>query len=447
MNSLYNLNREENAPKILEHDKTEYTYSYLLTNNVSSLYAYPVINHGDEWYRSASCIPYDGTPFTIENDVVKTSSSDPTGVLLRYLTGDQFCSVYCYNKNGWGSSHDRIVFFKDFALDCIINRFPEAIGAFTIITKEIGGGKREFSFTYIITNKASVSQYTPSFFAMDSYAKSNSENLINLRRTDILLFMLSECFGYSIEKMSSISFEWNCFQNLENLHPRQYDTLNYLYPRNYPSKRPLKELFYTEFISNAVCVANVKVYNYGLYADSVDKNINRVLNYIIDFPDFITDLPPKHYSHVSRALYFAATHFNDKKINEYIFAFAYYLLSKAAEHTNLPYFIFLRCDLINERLEAAHSAARKIFPTDSSNSIENVVDYCLLADYLLIKLHDLPFFRNSDDITIRCEALLNRKFMAGTDYKYIYDLLSVEQSSFISKLNLSVNKGEFVVQK
>ena len=72
-------NQKQDKSNIQTHNPDEYEYPYLYTHDLSHLYAYPIINHGEEWYRDASCIPYDNTAFCIENEVVKKHSVHTSG--------------------------------------------------------------------------------------------------------------------------------------------------------------------------------------------------------------------------------------------------------------------------------------------------------------------------------------------------------------------------------
>ena len=98
---------------------------------------------------------------------------------------------------------------------------------------------------------------------MNAYKQSLSPNLINLRRTDILLVLLSTYYGYSLKDLSD-NFNWNIFKSRDIDSKEEQEILNYLYPNEYPSVYTEEEICYAEFINNCICIANVNNYSHGL---------------------------------------------------------------------------------------------------------------------------------------------------------------------------------------
>ena len=114
---------------------------------------------------------------------------------------------------------------------------------------------KEHCFTFIITED----KFTPDLpqnFSIDAYKQSLSPNLINLRRTDILLVLLSTYYGYSLKDLSD-NFNWNIFKSRDIDSKEEQEILNYLYPNEYPSVYTEEEICYAEFINNCICIANV----------------------------------------------------------------------------------------------------------------------------------------------------------------------------------------------
>lgn len=423
-------NQKQDKSNIQTHNPDEYEYPYLYTHDLSHLYAYPIINHGEEWYRDASCIPYDNTPFCIENEVVKKHSGDDLGVLLHYLTGDRFCSIYGYVKTSWYSPSNctKLVFFKGFALDCIIHLYREAIGAFTIVEPEIGATKREFSFTYIITDKRSSKLYCPLNYHTDIYGNySTPKSLTDIKRIDIILYILSAMLGYSIVDLAS-NFDWNKLLNYHVKSKLEQAVLNYIYPQNFQSPYSKEEIYYPEFVNNFICIANVNAYNYQIDADTINKNYNRFINIMEEFPDFLNKVPSRYYSHLSRALYFTACHFNDVRINDRLFTLAYIMLNKALEITKMVYLAFLRCSLIEERYTSAIYMISKLYPQLPPNKIEEKVREIQLADYLLVEQYIPNYISPKENIAIRCKQTIKKQFY-NYDIDEIYAIVSDVQNT------------------
>ncbi|MRX94385.1 hypothetical protein [Parabacteroides goldsteinii] len=441
-------NQERETSEIQIHDVDEYEYPYLYTHNLSNLYAYPIINHGDEWYRDASCIPYDNTAFCIENEVVKKHSGDELGILLHYLTGDRFCSIYGYvNTSLYSPSNcNKLVFFKGFALDCIIHIYPEAVGAFTIVVPEIGATKREFSFTYIITDKPSSKSYCPLNYLTDIYGGySIPKSVTDIRRTDIILYILSAMLGYSIADLTS-NFDWNKLLNQHVKSKLEQAVFNYIYPQNFQSPYSEEEICYSEFVNNFICIANVNAYNYRMDADTINKNYIRFFNIMDTFPTFLNKVPSLHYSHLSRALYFTAYHFDDVRVNDRLFILAYNMLNRAFETTRMIYFSFLRCSLIEERYTSAISMISKLYPQLPLEEIEEKVGEIQLADYLLVEKYIPNYISPKDDIAIRCNQIIDNLFYYY-DIDDVYTQVSDVQKIINHRLSLFANSSDFLNRK
>ncbi len=113
---------------------SNYPTPYLRTNKKKTYLLIQLLAMVMKNFVIFSCIPYNGTPFSIENEVVNNEDSE-YGILLHYITGDNMCSIYGYEINDMYNerfSH-RIVFFKGLALDYIIKLYPKTVGAFSII--------------------------------------------------------------------------------------------------------------------------------------------------------------------------------------------------------------------------------------------------------------------------------------------------------------------------
>lgn len=428
-------NRRQN---IQTHNPNEYEYPYLYTHDLSHLYAYPIINHGDEWYRDASCIPCDNTSFCMENEVVKKTEGDDLGVLLHYLSGDHFCSIYGYVKMSWYSPSNctKLVFFKGFALDCIIHLYPEAVGAFTIVEPEIGATKREFSFTYIITDKRSSKPYIPLSYDMDIYGNNSiPKSLMDIKRTDIILYMLSAMFGYSIADLSS-DFDWNKLLSYHTKSKLEQAVLNYIYPKDFQSPYSKEEIFYPEFVNNFICIANVNAYNYQVDADTINRNYNLFINIMKDFPDFLDKVPSRYYSLLSRALYFTACHFDDVRVNDRLFTLTYIMLNKACETTKMVYLAFLRCSLIEERYTSAIYMISKLYPQLPPNKVEEKIREIQLADYLLVEQYIPNYISPKENIAVQCKQTIENQFYAY-NIDEIYDIVSDVQNTVNSILLIS----------
>lgn len=440
--------RDKDKSKIKIHDADEYEYPYLYTHNLSHLYAYPIINHGDEWYRDASCIPYDNTAFCIENEVIKKHPGDELGILLHYLTGDRFCSIYGYTKRFLYSPSNcsELVFFRGFALDCIVYLYPEAIGAFTIVVPEIGGTKRKFSFTYIITDKPTSKSYSLSNYITDICGDySIPKSITDVRRTDIILYTLSAMLGYSLVDLVS-NFDWNKLIGYNIKSKLEQSVLNYIYPQHYLSPYNEEERCYPEFVNNFICIANVNAFNYQMEADTINKNYNRFINIMDEFPSFLNKVPPRYYSHISRALYFTACHFDDVRVNDRLFILAYIMLNKASDMTKMIYFPFLRCSLIEERYASAISMISKIYPQLAFNKIEEKVREIQLADYLLVEQYIPNYLSPKENIAIRCKQIIKNKF-CNYNKDEIYAIVSDIQNTTNFLLSLFVNSFDLFQKK
>lgn len=426
---------------IKEFCTTNYQYPYLYTHK-KTLYAYKIINHCNEDYTDYadfSCIPYDGVPFTILDEVVRIDEND-FGTLLHYIVGDRFCSIYGYEKNGLYSANysHRIVFFKGLALECIIERFPKAVGAFTIIPEY----SNECSFTFIITEEKLLTEIEVQSYPVDVYMHSGSSNLINLRRTDILLFMFSTYYGYSIKELSNY-FDWNIFKEKQINSLDEQDILNYLYPKNYLSIYSEEEICYQEFINNCICISNVNNYNYGVDDDTINKNYNRVLNYIRAFPSFLNKIPYKYASYIAKAFYYVTQHFDDIRINCYLFIVAYYILSKTIETTGLSYLYYLRCSLVREKTNEAISQFRILFQNISSDDIEKMIDDILIADYINLQKYALDNIIDRDEVLQYCKSLMKKKYSNMTNQQ-IYLYVSESQEYVIHEIYHYINTPQFM---
>lgn len=439
--------RKRPAVDIAIHNVDSYEIPFLYTHNLSSLYAYPIINHGDEFFRSGSCMPNIDIPFIIENEVLKHSIYDKLGVLLHYVTGDRFCSIYGYVLDGlynWNNSH-RVVFFKGFALDCIIHRFPEAVGACTVVVKNPLDFNVEYGFTYIITDKIIPKKYNLRSCSIDLFKESRSSNLTNLRRLDIVLIMLSEYFGYSFDELC-YSFNWNNLFRYKCNSTLEQDILNYLYPKIFHPIYSEEEICFSEFVNNCICIANVNAYNYRMDADTIDKNYNRVVNYIKAYPHFINKISKKYYNSVSRAFYYTAYHFDDAKINDDLFLIAYYMLSKAIEYDNNFYLYFFRSSLIEERFLSATSSLSFLHLDILNLTMEEIVEDMELADFLYIKMKSSNVKFWTDDIGIRCTRLISERYVNFTVYE-IYQKVSLVRNCVIDSLFRSFEPMSFIFFK
>ncbi len=426
---------------IKEFCTTNYQYPYLYTNK-KKLYAYKIINHCNEDYEDYadfSCIPYDGVPFTILDEVVRIDENY-IGTLLHYIVGDRFCSIYGYEKNGLYSANysHRIIFFKGLALECIIERYPKAVGAFTIVPKY----SNECSFTFIITDEKLSTKIDVQSYPADVYMHSGSSNLINLRRTDMLLFMLSVYYGYSIKELSNY-FEWNTFKEKQINSIDEQDVLNYLYPKNYPSIYSEEEICYQEFINNCICISNVNNYNYGMDNDTINKNYNRILNYIRVFPSFLNRIPYKYADYIAQAFYYLTQHFDDIRINRYLFIVAYYILSKTIETNGLSYLYYLRCSLVKEKSNEAISQFRILFPNISNENLEKMVDDIMIADYINAQKYLLDNIPNKNEILQYCKSIMVKKYSNMTDQQ-VYSYVSKIQECVNNKIYHYINTPEFM---
>lgn len=390
-------------------DVSNYPTPYLRTNKKENLFAYPIISHGDEELRYFSCIPYNGTPFSIENEVVNNEDSE-YGILLHYITGDNMCSIYGYEINDMYNerfSH-RIVFFKGLALDYIIKLYPKAVGAFSIIPGGIIENNKEHCFTFIITED----KFTPDLpqnFSIDAYKQSLSPNLINLRRTDILLVLLSTYYGYSLKDLSE-NFNWNIFKSRDIDSKEEQEILNYLYPNEYPSVYTEEEICYAEFINNCICIANVNNYSHGMDADTLIKNYNRIINYLKAFPSFLSNVPLMQEVYVARGIYFTASHFNDSRINGFLFISAFYILSKAISNTRLVFLNYLRYSLLEERYDAAFSIISELFPYADNEEIEDKINDILITDYLIVKKYIPNYISDRSISAQKCRNIISNQY-------------------------------------
>ena len=152
------------------------------------------------------------------------------------------------------------------------------------------------------------------------------------------------------------------------------------------------------------------------------------INLLEEFPDFLNKVPSRYYSHLSRALYFTACHFNDVRINDRLFTLAYIMLNKALEITKMVYLAFLRCSLIEERYTSAIYMISRLYPQLPPNKIEEKVREIQLADYLLVEQYIPNYISPKENIAIRCKQTIKKQFY-NYDIDEIYAIVSDVQNT------------------